>query len=173
MKPEDINQVLEKHRQWLLDHTQGTRADLHGVNLSGANLYRANLYRANLSGANLRGANLREANLSGANLSGVNLSGVNLSGANLSGAYLRGANLRGANLREAKNVWSICPIGSRGDTLVAVKHETGLMFMTGCFWGNEEDLIQSINRDHPNDIHGRNYHVAIEFLKMLAEEKIE
>jgi len=148
MKPEDINQVLEKHRQWLLDHTQGTRA--------------------NLSEADLSGADLSGANLSGANLSGADLHGVNLYRANLSGAYLRGA-----NLREAKNVWSICPIGSRGDTLVAVKHETGLMFMTGCFWGNEEDLIQSINRDHPNDIHGRNYHVAIEFLKMLAEEKIE
>jgi len=148
MKPEEVKIVLENHKIWLLDHTQGTRAYLSGADLSGADL----------DGADLSGADLSRAYLSGADLSGANLGGANLSGANLSGA---------------KNVWSICPIGSRGDILVAVKHETGLMFMTGCFWGNEEDLIQSINRDHPNDIHGRNYHVAIEFLKMLAEEKIE
>ena len=159
MKPEEVKIVLENHKIWLLDHTQGTRADLHGADLS-----RAYLSGADLSGANLGGANLGEANLGGADLGGANLGGADLSWANLYGADLYGANLRGV-----KNVWSIFPIGSRGDTLVALKHETGLMFMTGCFWGDEEDLIQSINRDHPNDIHGRNYRAAIEFLKMLAE----
>ncbi|ANI14447.1 hypothetical protein A9C11_10835 [Pseudomonas citronellolis] len=99
--PEELAEVLEKHRLWLDDEEGGEQADLNGANLSGANLRGANLSGANLSGAYLRGANLRGANLSGANLSDAYLSGAYLSGANLSGANLSGANLSDANLSDA------------------------------------------------------------------------
>ena len=86
---EELNEILENHKKWLIDNNQGNRADLSG---------------AYLSEADLSGAYLSEADLSGADLRGANLSGADLRGANLSGAYLRGANLNEAYLRGAKNV---------------------------------------------------------------------
>jgi hypothetical protein len=101
-----LKEALEAHHEWLLDITEGKRADLSDANLSGANLSRANLSlanlsRADLSDANLSGANLSGAYLSGANLSLANLSRANLSLANLSRADLSDANLSGANLSGA------------------------------------------------------------------------
>ena len=72
MTTEQLTKILAAHAAWLVDNTEGMRADLTG---------------ADLTGANLTGANLSEACLTGAYLSR---------------AYLRGANLRGANLREAQ-----------------------------------------------------------------------
>ena len=74
MNTEQIKEILEQHKIWLQDSSQGKRADLSGANLSGANLCVANLCAANLCGANLCGVNLSEANLSGADLSETNLS---------------------------------------------------------------------------------------------------
>ena len=74
MTPEEIRDVLEKHKRWL-DESEGWSED-DRANLYGADLFGANLYEANLSGADLSGANLYGANLSGANLSGANLSGA-------------------------------------------------------------------------------------------------
>jgi len=114
--PEELAEVLEKHRLWLDDEEGGERADLRdadlsGADLSGAYLRGAYLRGADLSGADLRGADLsgaylRDADLSGADLSGAylrdaDLSGADLSGADLRGAYLRGADLSGADLRDA------------------------------------------------------------------------
>ena len=59
-----LSEILESHKNWLMDKDGGERA-----NLSGADLSRANLSRANLSGADLSRANLFGANLSGADLS--------------------------------------------------------------------------------------------------------
>ena len=74
--PEELAEIIEKHRIWLDDEEGGERANLRGANLSGANLRGANLSGANLSGANLSGANLSDANLIGANLSDANLVGA-------------------------------------------------------------------------------------------------
>ena len=111
MTKEELNAILEKHKKWLNDESDGERANLSGAclsgaylsgaDLSGAKLSGAYLYRADLSGANLSGANLSRADLSGANLSCANLSGAYLSRAYLSGAYLSGANLYRANLSGA------------------------------------------------------------------------
>ena len=84
--PEQLVEIIEKHRAWLEDEDGGERADLSDAYLRGANLSGANLSGANLSGANLSDANLRDASLRDANLRGANLSGANLRGANLCGA---------------------------------------------------------------------------------------
>ena len=97
--PEEIAEILGKHRKWLEFAEGGERANLRGADLRGANLR-----GANLSGANLSGADLYGADLYGANLSGADLRGADLYGADLYGANLRGANLYGANLSGAKNV---------------------------------------------------------------------
>ena len=117
----ELNKILSNHKLWLMDESNGIRADLSGADLEYANLDGADLRDANLSSADLGGANLSGANLSGAdlwyaNLRGADLryaslgyadlgyadlGGANLSGADLSGADLRDADLRGANLVHA------------------------------------------------------------------------
>ena len=112
----ELNKILSNHKLWLMDESNGIRADLSGVdleyadldgadlrnaNLSGADLRSANLRSANLWYADLRGANLRDASLGCADLGYADLGGANLGGADLRGADLRDADLRGANLGHA------------------------------------------------------------------------
>ena len=112
----ELNKILSNHKLWLMDESNGIRADLSGVDLEYADLDGADLRDANLSGADLRGADLRSANLWYADLRGADLrdaslgcadlgyadlGGANLGGADLSGADLRDADLRGANLGHA------------------------------------------------------------------------
>lgn len=112
----ELNKILSNHKLWLMDESNGIRADLSGVdleyadldgvdlrdaNLSGANLWSADLKGADLKGADLRGADLWNASLWNANLEGANLSGADLRDANLESANLRDADLRGANLGHA------------------------------------------------------------------------
>ena len=112
----ELNKILSNHKLWLMDESNGIRADLSGVdleyadldgtdlrdaNLSGADLGGANLSGANLWYADLRGADLRDASLGCADLGYADLGGADLSSADLSGADLRDADLRGANLGHA------------------------------------------------------------------------
>ena len=112
----ELNKILSNHKLWLMDESNGIRADLSGVdleyadldgadlrdaNLSGADLGGANLGGADLCDADLRGADLRDASLGCADLGYADLGGANLGGADLSGADLRDTDLRGANLGHA------------------------------------------------------------------------
>ena len=112
----ELNKILSNHKLWLMDESNGIRADLSGAdleyanldgadlgdaNLSGADLGGANLSGANLWYADLRGADLRYASLGCADLGYADLGGANLRCADLRGADLRGADLRGADLRDA------------------------------------------------------------------------
>ena len=112
----ELNKILSNHKLWLMDESNGIRADLSGADLEYANLDGADLRDANLSGADLRGADLRSANLWYADLRGTDLrdaslgcadlgyadlGGANLSGADLEYADLRDADLRGADLGHA------------------------------------------------------------------------
>ena len=115
----ELNKILSNHKLWLMDESNGIRADLSGVDLEYANLDGADLRDANLSGANLsgadlgganlwyadlRGADLRDTNLGCADLGYADLGGANLSGADLDGADLKSTDLRGANLGHT-NLW--------------------------------------------------------------------
>ena len=115
----ELNKILSNHKLWLMDESNGIRADLSGVDLEYANLDGADLRDANLSGADLRGADLgganlwyadlrgadlRDANLRCADLGYADLGGANLSGADLDGTDLKSTDLRGANLGHA-NLW--------------------------------------------------------------------
>jgi len=83
MKQEKINEILELHKKWLDDESNGVQANLRGADLCGADLCGANLCDANLRGADLCGADLRDANLRGADLCGADLRDANLCGADL------------------------------------------------------------------------------------------
>ena len=78
MKQEKINEILELHKKWLDDESNGVQANLRGANLCGADLCDANLCGADLCEANLRGADLCGADLCEANLRGADLCGANL-----------------------------------------------------------------------------------------------
>lgn len=78
MTQKEINEILQKHSEWLINPNNGARADLREANLSNADLEWANLREANLKEANLKGANLKGANLRGANLKRANLEGADL-----------------------------------------------------------------------------------------------
>lgn len=101
MTNEEIERILEGHKNWVNGKPDGFRANLQGADLRRADLQKADLQGVDLRGANLREANLREANLWGAGLRGANLQGADLREANLHGAKLHGAALHGANLRWA------------------------------------------------------------------------
>jgi hypothetical protein len=90
MKTMLTQEILEKHKKWLLGDKEGERADLSGADCRAPHVREADLCEANLSGADLREADLCEAVLSGADLREADLRGANLSWANLSEANLSG-----------------------------------------------------------------------------------
>jgi hypothetical protein len=79
-------------------------------------------------------------------------------------ANLSGANLSGANLSGAHGMIAILNVGSRGDMLIAVMHDIGIMYKTGCFWGTEEEFTAAVNK-HKDEKHKRTYLAAIEMIK--------
>ena len=97
----ELNKILSNHKLWLMDESNGIRADLSGVDLEYADLDGADLRDANLSGADLRGADLRNASLWYAGLRGADFRDASLGCADLGYADLGGANLSGADLRDA------------------------------------------------------------------------
>lgn len=100
----ELEIILRKHKLWLVDHSDGQRADLRDTDLLGADLRWADLRWASLQGADLRMANLWGADLRMADLRMANLLGARLNEADFFGANLQRADLRGMDLREAKNV---------------------------------------------------------------------
>ena len=100
----ELEIILRKHKLWLIDNSDGQRADLRDADLLGADLRWADLRWADLQGADLRMANLWGADLRMADLRMANLLGARLNEADFFGANLQRADLRGMDLREAKNV---------------------------------------------------------------------
>ena len=80
---QELKQILDDHKLWLNNSSEGKKADLRYANLSSADLRSADLRSANLSYADLRSANLSYANLRSANLRYADLSSANLSSPNL------------------------------------------------------------------------------------------
>lgn len=109
MNKEELNKILELHKNWLNNEFPCKRADLNCVDLRGVDLS-----CADLSGAILSCADLRDADLRGADLRRANLSGADLSCADLRHAILRGADLRGADLRDADLDYSCLPLWCGG-----------------------------------------------------------
>jgi uncharacterized protein YjbI with pentapeptide repeats len=125
--------ILEDHKLWLSDHSQGERADLRWADLS----------RADLRWADLSWADLREADLSRADLRGADLIGADLSRADLRGADLREADLSGAidgNIcRMDFGGWSIC--------IRSKKTSIGCKTFGNSFWLNATDNEISLLAD--------------------------
>ncbi len=142
-------------------------ADLRGADLRGANLYGANLYGADLYGADLYGANLYGADLYGADLGDADLGDADLYGADLRSADLRGANLYGADLGDAGKLtgdrpyFAVGPIGPRQDVLAAFQTEKGVFLRAGCVFGTVEEFRAKLEREHGDNVHGKEYGAAL------------
>ena len=70
---EELKEILEKHKKWMLNEDGGERADLADTDLSYAVLQGANLQYANLRGANLQNADLARTYLRNADLKGADI----------------------------------------------------------------------------------------------------
>ena len=189
--PTKLADILELHKLWVMNESNGQFADLSGANLiradlrradlsdadlrradlsdadlSGADLSDADLSDANLRRADLSGANLRRADLRRADLSDADLSGADLRGADLSGANLIRANLSGANLAMTRGLQvASCHWtghGECGRLINAVQVEEEVRFFCGCFEGNEQELRDYIAAHNPEHISSRTK--ALEFL---------
>ena len=110
MTQKEIDEIIRKHSEWLINSNNGARADLSNANLNNADLSNANLKEANLEKANLKWVNLEKANLEGADFEGANLERANFRGADLGGANLKGANLKEANLKGADLDFAALPL---------------------------------------------------------------
>ena len=181
--PEQLKDILAKHKSWLNNEPGGERANLSDADLSYANLSYANLGGADLSYANLSGANLSYANLRYANLRGANLREADLSYANLSGANLRGADLGGANLgfncffggSFGAPVYQACRgFGSRDATLtlLAKGEPEEWIFFTGCFRGTRAELEAAVAKNHGDSKAARCYLRAIQYLVDTATDNL-
>ena len=172
--PEQLKDLLAKHKAWLNNEPGGERANLRGAYLSEAYLSEANLREADLSGANLSGATLSGANLRGANLSGAYLSEANLREADLSGADLSGANLSFNvffGCSHGAPVYQACRgFGSRDATLtiLALGEPEEWLFFTGCFKGTRTELEAAVAKKHGRTKEQANYLRAIEYLWQTA-----
>ena len=67
LSKEELQEILKKHKKWLLGETGGKKADLSETDFSGADLRWAVFIKANFRCADLRGADLSGANFRGAN----------------------------------------------------------------------------------------------------------
>ena len=56
---EELQVILDNHKKWLNDDSNGVRANLRGVDLCDADLLGANLRGTDLRGTDLRGTDLR------------------------------------------------------------------------------------------------------------------
>jgi hypothetical protein len=112
MNQQELKNVLDLHRKWVMGEEGGSRADLRSADLGGADLRSADLRSADLRSADLGGADLRSANLRGADLRSADLRS-----ANLGGADLRSANLGSANLGEIKDDFFKVLDAAKGEVL--------------------------------------------------------
>lgn len=98
---------------------------------------------------------------------GADLRGADLYGADLRGANLRGADLRGAKIEEDNELigerpfFTIGPIGSRRDVLLAFSTQKGLRIRAGCFFGDKESFLTRLEDSHGDNTHGREYKSAL------------
>ena len=141
---DNLKEILDNHKLWLQNSTQGQKA--------------------NLCSADLRGADLR-----GADLCGVNLRGANLCGADLRGANLCSADLCGADLCEGYesdgNYHHITNIGSENGTLELYScGDKGWLIKRGCFTWSKEEFITKVKETHGDNEHAVKYLTLVELL---------
>jgi hypothetical protein len=153
-----------------LDGASLNGASLDGASLDGASLNRASLGYASLDGASLDGASLRNASLAGASLRNASLAGASLDGASLAGTSLDGASLDGGEqLIGERPAFSIGPIGSRQDILMAFSTDQGMRLKTGCFFGPIEKFREKLIAEHGENIHRKEYEAALLLIETHAD----
>lgn len=160
MNQEELDKILELHKRWLNDESDGKRAEL--IN------------------QDLRGSNLSYSNLRGSDLSGSNLSYSNLSYSNLSYSDLSYSNLRGSNLSEVvrldpyTKVISISNIGTEfGEMICFVSPDSGIQYVIrGCFRGTLKEMKAEVKKRCAGTPHEKSYKQAFTLINTLVEAEV-
>lgn len=100
IQPDELAQVLERHRRWLRHEEGGERAGLRGRDLQGRDLHGISLRCADLRGSVMRGSYMFDADLQDADLRETDMRDSLMDRVNL-----RRANMSGANLNEPGSLW--------------------------------------------------------------------
>jgi len=148
--------IREKYPTGLRGNWRGanlSRMKLSGARFAGSNLGRVSFKRSDLSYANfsrcdLTRAKFDHADLTGASFGDATLRYASFDGANLADTWWIGARISKANFNGIKNAIAFPNVGSRRATLLVVKHDTGLCFKTGCFWGNIDEFYAAVLETH-------------------------
>ena len=82
-----------------------------------------------------------------------------------------GASLDGSEkLTGNRPVFQIGPIGSRCAYPVAYLTDNGIRISAGCFYGSLGDFESAVQKEHGDNIHGKEYLAAIELIR--AHERL-
>ena len=61
-------------------------------------------------------------------------------------------------------------LGSRKSVMTAYKHKDGIMIGTGCWLGWIDDFEKEVNRVHGDNNHGKDYAIALEYVRKRLKD---
>lgn len=97
----ELEEILYKHRLWLIGESEGSRADLSNMDLRGVKFICPDLRCIDFCYSDLRGVDMSNCALDHANFTGANIRKANFSGANLHDAILIHADCEDADFSKA------------------------------------------------------------------------
>ena len=139
---EELNEMIEKHEEWVKNDTKGEQLVLVYSNLDNLNFNWRNLKGAILSDCSLKftsfiGANLSKVDLNGSNLKYSNLNGSDLGFADLSNCDLTNTIIEKVNFKETNLNFSNLAFSS----LKGSKLTEALLYETNLFYAIVDDMI--------------------------------
>lgn len=158
-----------------------TSLDLREIKLQNSDFGYAHIDETNFSYSDLHGSDFKYASAANTNFTGSNLSGAkfiytrfceaSFVGANLTNSVWHLSNVDDCNFTDAVGAVAFKKAGSRpiNNTLLVVKHDSGLWFKTGCFWGPEKMFKKEVFEKHLLGLHFWEYNWLILKAKMILK----
>lgn len=75
-----------------------------------------------------------------------------------------------ARVSDEQHILVIGPVGSRNDFTTFFKTNRGISVKCGCFQGDLNDFLSSVERTHGDSCHGKVYRLAAEMAKVQINE---
>lgn len=145
-------------------------AKLRYVEFSSTSMYKVSFKNSIVHGGLFENCELEYASFVNVDLNGSLFIGSDLAGADFKNAIISGVDFTSCNIVRARNIFSVSPIGSRGDTLFAVKHDTCIMLKTGCFWGTVNQFMRALKETHAGTKYENEYTIAVKLIKVHMQD---